>query len=83
MTDEYYEVCTSDPLEVTRPKGKSGFTDATKQLLTILLGEDICVDENNDTECEIFIPSGGYTIFDDIFEDYFWEYDNNRLRLYN
>lgn len=79
LTDGYYEVCTTDPLEVTRSKGPSKFKDVTKQLLTILVPDDITFTDSNGVEQTI--KAGRYTIFDDTFEDYFWQYDNDGLKL--
>lgn len=77
LTDGYVEVCTADPLVVTSSKGPSKFKDVTKQLLTILVVSDIDVYGDGSK----IIKAGRYTIFDDTFEDYFWDYDNEGLKL--
>ena len=79
LDEGYYEVCTADPLEVTRSRGQSKFKDVTKKLLTILVTDDIVFFDSDGVEQTI--KAGRYTIFDDTFEDYFWEYDNSGLKL--
>lgn len=80
LTDAYYEVCTKDPLTVTRTKGsKPRFSDATKQLLTIEVLADFTFTDGDGNE--VTVKAGRYTIFDEIFEDYFWYYDNDGLRI--
>ena len=79
LTDDYQEVCTADPLEVERSKGPSRFKDVTKKLLTILVVDDIVFIDGDGVEQTI--KAGRYGIFDDTFEDYFWEYDNSGLKL--
>ena len=81
LTDDYYEVCSAEYLVVGSQKGPAKFENVTRTLLTVLVEENICVDEDGDGECEIFISSGRYSIFDDTFENYFWEYDNRGLKL--
>lgn len=76
--DGYYEVCSSENIEVERSK-RPKFEDVSRTLLTINVPEDI-VFTNNEGQ-EVTIPSGRYTIFDEIFEDYFWSYDNEGLKL--
>ena len=80
LTDDgYYEVCSADYLEVERKNGKPRFENVTRTLLTIYVEEDITF--TNDDGEDVTIPAGRYTIFDPIFEDYFWDYDNNGLKL--
>lgn len=79
LTDGYYEVCSADPLEVERTKGQPKFTNVSKKLLTITVVDDITFTDGDGVEQTI--PAGTYTIFDPIFEDYFWEYDNSGLKL--
>lgn len=79
LTAEYYEVCSSDPLTVESTKGPSKFTNETKKLLTIYVDETFSF-TNGDGDL-VNIPAGRYTIFDPIFEDYFWSYDNDGLKL--
>lgn len=79
LSDDYYEVCSAEYLEVERQKGKPRFENVSKTLLTILVEEDITFTDGDGIEQTI--ESGRYTIFDEAFEDYFWEYDNNGLKL--
>jgi hypothetical protein len=55
------------PLE--RTNGKQTFVNATKELLYVY------VDLNGDGTAE------RYNLFNDALQDYFWEYDNNGLKL--
>ena len=79
LTGEYYEVCSSESLDVTRTKGPSKFTNVSRTLLTILVDETFTFYDGNGDLVEV--KAGRYTIFDPIFEDYFWKYDNEGLRL--
>lgn len=67
ITEE--EVCSVAVLEMERTKGKSTFGDVSKYLLYIY------VDLDGDGTAE------RYNIFNDALEGYFWEYDNNGLKL--
>jgi hypothetical protein len=80
LTEGYVEVCTTEPLEVERTKGsKPRFTNETDKLLTITITSDVTgYDENG---VERTISAGTYNIFDPLFEDFFWYYDNNGLRI--
>jgi hypothetical protein len=66
-------VCSTadDVVNLTRTKGKSTFTNVTKQLL------NVCVDLNLSGTCENneLVP-----LFDEQFQTYFWDYDNNGIR---
>lgn len=78
--DGYYEVCTAEPLTVTRTKGsKPRFEEVTRELLTIYVEEDI--NFVNAAGEDVTVKAGRYTIFDDTFEDYFWYYDNDGLKI--
>lgn len=79
LGDDYYEVCSAEYLEVERQKGKPRFENVSKTLLTILVEEDITFTDGDGVEQTI--KAGRYTIFDEAFEDYFWEYDNQGLKL--
>lgn len=63
-------VCSSENVVLVRNKGKSSFTRVTKELTTLLLDTD--GDNIVDTRIGIFDPA---------LQDYFWDYDNNGLRL--
>lgn len=81
LTEEYHEVCTADPLVVESGNGNGPpkFRDVTKKLLTVLVLEDIIFIDGDGVEQTI--SAGRYGIFDEEFEDYFWDYDNNGLKL--
>jgi hypothetical protein len=64
-------ICSEEVLEVERTAGPSKFTDVSKYLLTIYA--DI-------TDDGVYNPKR-YDIFDPALEDYFWNYDNNGLKL--
>lgn len=58
-------------LQITRPKGKSTFTDVTRKLLYINV--DITDDDRDNPRL--------YPIFDPAMEGYFWEYNDTGLKL--
>ena len=62
-------VCSVISMELTRDKGKSTFDNVSKYLLYIYAD----VDGDGDLER---VP-----LFGSALEDYFWEYDNNGLKL--
>ncbi len=69
-TDEAGEIeCSMHTLELERSRGKSTFENVSRELLYIYAD----IDEDGDVER---VP-----LFDDSLEGYFWEYDNNGLRL--
>jgi hypothetical protein len=63
------EYCSVDTLELERKKGKSTFTNVSKELLTLY------VDIDNDGNLE------RVGIFDDEAWQYFWDYNNQGLKL--
>ena len=67
--DTLEEVCSSDSLLVIRSKGKPTFQNVSKQLLYIYA--DLDGDEIDER-----VP-----LFDDRLEGYFWDYDNNGLKV--
>lgn len=72
-TDDDVIVCSSENVVLVRSTGPSKFTNYTKELTTLVVTIDI--DDDGDTELvrvELFNPE---------LEDYFWNYDNNGLRL--
>ncbi|KKS60718.1 MAG: hypothetical protein UV26_C0002G0044 [candidate division WWE3 bacterium GW2011_GWF2_42_42] len=63
------EYCSTSNVVLVREKGKSSFTNVTSQLLYVyadLTGDG--VDER-------------YPLFDPRLQDYFWDYDNNGLKV--
>lgn len=77
LTDGYYEVCSAEPLTISRSKnGAPKFTNVSTELLTILVPNDIL-----NTDGTVLLESGRYPIFDDALENYFWQYDNDGLKL--
>lgn len=63
------EVCSTLNYVAVREKGKSSFTNVSSALLYIYADLDGDGVEER------------YSLFDDRLEDYFWEYDNNGLKL--
>lgn len=62
----------SDPawwVELTRNKGKSTFTNVSKELLFL------SADVDQDTQIE------HVQLFDPLFDQYYWQYDNNGVKL--
>jgi hypothetical protein len=62
--------CSTETVNVTRSKGKSTFTNVTKELTTL------CLDTDADTVCDTRV-----LLFEDEAFQYFWDYDNHGLRL--
>ena len=70
------EICSTENVVLTRTKGKSTFTNVTQQLTSLVA----CFDVNPDptiTDIDCF----RYALFRDELQDWFWQYDNNNLRL--
>ncbi|OGE16513.1 hypothetical protein A3F00_04680 [Candidatus Daviesbacteria bacterium RIFCSPHIGHO2_12_FULL_37_11] len=63
------EWCSVYSMVLVREKGKSSFTNVSKVLLYVY------ADINGDGELE------RYPLFDSALQDYFWNYDNNGLKL--
>lgn len=69
--DEYGEVvCSGDTLRLVRGRGRSKFQDVSKKLLTLW------VDTDYDG-----IPDRRVGLFDEEAYQYFWDYDNQGLKL--
>lgn len=70
-------------LEVERGHGKQTFTNVSKELLYIYLEYDILVDPDGipSSDDEYTIKAGRYPLFADELMNFFWEYDNNHLKL--
>jgi archaellum component FlaG (FlaF/FlaG flagellin family) len=64
-------ICSQEVLQVERTTGKSKFTDVSRYLLTMY------VDITNDG---ISNPKR-YNLFDAALQDYYWNYDNNGLKV--
>ena len=64
--DEY---CSIYSMVAIRDKGKSTFDNVSRELLYVYAD----IDGDGDVE--------RYPLFDDALQDYFWDYDNNGLRL--
>lgn len=62
-------LCSVGSLTVTRSKGKTTFTNVSKELLYIY------TDLDGDGLAE------HYNLFNDKLQDYFWQYDNSGLKL--
>lgn len=63
-------VCSTENVLLVREKGGSKFSNVTKQLTTL------CLDTDLNTTCDTRVG-----IFDSSLQGYFWDYDNNGLRL--
>jgi len=69
-----------EPIEIERRRGKSTFTNVSKDLLYV----DFCVEWDLDPES---LTYGDCLVFDQVplfseeTEGYFWEYDNNGLKI--
>ncbi len=71
VTDDDCVVCSLENVVLTRNTGRPQWQNVTKELTTL------CLDlVPGGSGCDTRIP-----LFDDDFEDFFWSYDNNGLRL--
>lgn len=69
LEDDGETWCSTENVFVARAGGVSPTTDVSKEMLTV------CYDSDGDGDYE------REQIFDDENKDYFWQYDNNGLRL--
>lgn len=63
------DVCSTLQMVLVRDKGKSSFTNVSRELLYVY------VDYDDDGDLD-FVP-----LFSDALRDYYWSYDNNGLRV--
>jgi len=71
FVDEYGDtICSVDTLTLVRTKGKSKFTNVSKQLLTLY------IDTDGDGVADTRVG-----LFDEELFQYFWDYDNHGLKL--
>jgi hypothetical protein len=74
----YEEVCSDLPITLTRtPKSAPKFIDVSKNLLFITIYEPVLADDG----VTVLLPAGTYPLFDEALQDYFWDYDNNGMKL--
>jgi hypothetical protein len=73
------EVCSDYTVIKTRSKGKSSFTNVSKELLYIYAW--ICVDYDEDTKTCLEWDYVRVPLFGDELEDYLWKYHNTGVRL--
>lgn len=69
--DDY--VCSTEVVELTRSKGQMKFEDVSRELLTM------CVWVWNETAGDWEMER--VYLFDEAYENYFWKYDNNGVKL--
>ena len=74
----YEEVCSDEPITLTRTnKGAPKFIDVSKNLLFITIYEPVLGDDG----VTVLLPAGTYPLFDSALQGYFWDYDNNGMKL--
>jgi len=74
----YQEICSSEPITLKRNKKEAPkFTDISRNLLFIIVAEDVYADDG----ITVLLPADTYNLFDDALQDYFWDYDNDGLKL--
>jgi len=66
------QVCSINQVLLMRTRGKQLFTDVTKEMTTL------CADFNGDGTVD---SNECVDIFDPMFQDYLWSYDNNGLKV--
>jgi hypothetical protein len=76
-TDDDEIVCSTNNVELRRTKGKSLFRNETDALTTIVY----CIPIYDEFGVEIGCDEDTALLFDEDFYRYFWDYDNNGLRL--
>ena len=62
--------CSTENVVLVRSGGKSKFANVSKELLTV------CLDTDGDKVCDLRT-----SLFADTTSKYFWDYDNNGLKL--
>jgi hypothetical protein len=70
VLDDGVQYCSTESVVLVRDKGKSTFSNVSKELLTI------CVNNDDDPQCDERVG-----LFDDDGDDYWWDYTNDGLRL--
>ncbi len=70
-------ICSMETEIVVREKGKSKFTDITSKLVTITAAVEDLNGDGLINELDV----ATYDIFDDVLQDYYWQYDNRGLKL--
>jgi hypothetical protein len=76
------DVCSTENVVLVRNAGPSKFVNKTKELTTIVLEVDIYKwDKDTSTWVVVGTKDVRYGLFEDDFGQYFWDYDNNGLRL--
>ena len=86
-TDDVW--CGSNGVTVTRLKGRSLGVNVTENLLKMVVTVDpdldpelsACLGTEDDPEVDDPAVTYDVWLFDDCFENYFWNYDNNGLKL--
>jgi len=78
------EVCSTESVELERKSGKQRFINVSKEMLTLCV--EVCVEWDTDPESPTFGDCLEWDyrrvyLFDPILQNYFWEYDNNGLKL--
>lgn len=71
-------------LEVGRTHGQQIFSNVTKELLYVYVQADIMSDPDGipgSGDEVVLVKAGRYPLFDPALENYFWEYDNNGLKI--
>lgn len=72
-------LCSEAILEMKRTKGKVGsFGDVSKYLLYMYVCQTWGTDGEGNDVCTRAVP---VNIFDAAYQDYFWQYDNNGLKV--
>ena len=74
---EWERVCSIESVDLQRTRGKQVFQDVSKELLTMC----VCVEwDLSDPENPVCLDYDRIYIFDPMFENYLWQYDNKGLK---
>ena len=74
------DVCSTENVVLVRNAGPSKFVNKTKELTTIVLSENIYKWDGTDWVV-VGTKDVRYGLFEEDFGQYFWDYDNNGLKL--
>lgn len=88
-TEDDVVECGGDPMELTRTKGKSKFSNVSKTLLYLELDIDPdselvgCLPEGSDTPevDDPVVEDVEIALFDECLQGYLWDFNNNGLKL--
>lgn len=74
----YQEICSDEPVTLTRTKKETPkFIDVSRNLLFVVVNNDVLAGDGE----TVLLAAKKYDLFDEALQDYFWDYDNNGLKI--